>query len=102
MKSHNSHSNPNSKNSQKISSIEDNPQFDYNNDRLENKSRLRKKAIHKILMKKTVVFVEEITNEKLSEIEQLDYDNQYKIIKTHLTSNNEPNIIKILSYIINK
>jgi hypothetical protein len=73
---------------------------DHNNDRLENKSKLRKQAIHKILMKKTVVFVEEITNEKLSEIEHLNYDKQYEIIKSYLISNNEPNIIKILSYII--
>ena len=72
----------------------------YNNDKLENKSRLRKKAINKILMKKTVIFVEEITNEKLDEIESLSYDKQYEIIKSHLLSNNENNIIKILSYII--
>ncbi len=101
MDGQNSLFNPNSINDQNNSSNEDYLKYKYNNDRLENKSRLRKKAIHKILMKKTVVFVEEITNEKLSEIEHLDYDNQYKIIKTHLTSNNEPNIIKILSYIIN-
>lgn len=71
-----------------------------NNDKLENKSRLRKKAINKILMKKTVTFVEEITNEKLDEIESLSYDKQYEIIKSHLLSNSETNIIKILNYII--
>ena len=72
----------------------------YNNDKLENKSKLRKKAINKILMKRAVVFVEEITNEKLNEIEKLDYDKQFEIIKTNLLSNNETNKIKILSYII--
>ena len=72
----------------------------YNNDKLETKSKLRKKAINKLLMKKAVIFVEEITNEKLNEIEKLDYDKQFEIIKSYLISNNEPNIIKILSYII--
>ena len=75
-------------------------QYNYNNDKLETKSKLRKKAINKILMHKTVVFVEEITKEKLKEIEQLNYDKQYEIIKSYLTSNNEQNMTKILSYII--
>ena len=72
----------------------------YNNDKLETKSKLRKKAINKLLMKKAVIFVEEITNEKLNEIEKLDYDKQFEIIKSYLISNNEQNVIKILSYII--
>lgn len=74
-------------------------QYNYNNDKLETKSKLRKKAINKILMHKTVVFVEEITKEKLKEIEQLNYDKQYEIIKSYLTSNNEQNMTKILLYI---
>ena len=74
--------------------------INYNNDKLENKSKLRKRAINKILMKKAVIFVEEITNEKLNELEKLDYDKQFEIIKSQLESKNESNIIKILSYII--
>lgn len=46
--------------------------------------------------------MEEISNEKMEEIEKLDYLEQYKIMKSHLISNNEANIIKILSYIIEK
>jgi hypothetical protein len=82
-----------------ISNSED-PKTINNNEKFESKSRLRKKAINKILMKKTVIFVEEITNEKLDEIESLSHDKQYEIIKSNLLSNNEPNILKILSYII--
>ena len=76
----------------------------YNNyqEKLENKLRLRKKAYNKILMKKNAIFVEEISNEKMGEIEKLGYLEQYKIMKSYLTSNNETNIIKILSYIIEK
>lgn len=74
--------------------------FNNNNDKIENKLKLRKKAYNKILMKKTAIFIEEITNEKLDELEQLDYEQQYKIIKNYLISNNEQNIIKILTYII--
>lgn len=84
-----------------IPSTNDILQYNYKNEKLETKSKLRKKAINKILMNKTVVFVEEITKEKLDEIEQLNYDKQFEIIKSHLTSNNEQNMIKILSYIIN-
>ena len=72
------------------------------NEKIENKLRLRKKAYNKILMKKNAIFVEEISNEKMEEIEKLDYLQQYKIMKSHLISNNEANIIKILSYIIEK
>ena len=86
-------------NNQNVINSED-LQIIFNNDKLENKSKLRKREINKILMKKTVTFVEEITNEKLDELEGLSYDKQYDIIKTHLLSNNEPNIIKILNYII--
>ena len=82
-----------------ISNSED-PKTINNNEKFESKSRLRKKAINKILMKKAVIFVEEITNEKLDEIESLSHDKQYEIIKSNLLSNNEPNILKILSYII--
>ena len=73
---------------------------DYNKEKIETKLKLRKKAINKILMKKTVVFVEDITNEKMDELEKLIPENQYPIINSHLISNNEPNIIKILSYIV--
>jgi hypothetical protein len=73
---------------------------DYNKEKIETKLKLRKKAINKILMKKTVVFVEDITNEKMDELEKLIPENQYPIIYSHLISNNEPNIIKILSYIV--
>ena len=76
--------------------------FDNFNEKIENKLKLRKKAYNKILMKKTAIFVEEITNEKMIEIEKLEPEQQYKIIKSHLISNNEPNIIRILSYIIEK
>lgn len=72
------------------------------NEKIENKLRLRKKAYNKILMKKNAIFVEEISNEKMEEIEKLGYLEQYKIMKSYLTSNNETNIIKILSYIIEK
>ena len=76
----------------------------YNNyhEKIENKLRLRKKAYNKILMKKNAIFVEEISNEKMEEIEKLGYMEQYNIMKSYLTSNNETNIIKILSYIIEK
>ena len=72
------------------------------NEKIENKLRLRKKAYNKILMKKNAIFVEEISNSKMEEIEKLDYLEQYKVMKSHLISNNETNIIKILSYIIEK
>ena len=74
----------------------------YHNDKLDNKTKLRKKEINKILMKKTVVFVEEITSEELKKIEKLDFGKQYQKITTYLMSNNEPNIITILSYSIKK
>ena len=74
---------------------------DYNEEKIDIKLKLRKKAINKILMKKTVVFVEDITTEKMGELEKLSYEKQFPIINSHLISNNEPNIIKILSYIIN-
>ena len=38
----------------------------------------------------------------MNEIEQLDFGKQYQKITTYLMSNNEPNIITILSYIIKK
>ena len=81
-----------------------NESLKYNNynEKIENKLRLRKKAYNKILMKKNAIFVEEISNEKMEEIEKLDYFEQYKIMKSHLTSSNEANIVKILSYIIEK
>ena len=67
---------------------------DYNKEKIETKLKLRKKAINKILMKKTVVFVEDITSEKMDEFEKLTLENQYPLINSHLLSNNEPNIIK--------
>ena len=72
------------------------------NEKIENKLKLRKKAYNKILMKKTAIFVEEISNEQIIEIENLEPEHQYRIIKSHLNSNNEPNIIKILSFVIDK
>lgn len=73
----------------------------YIQEKYENKEKLRKRAINKILMKRAVVYVEEITNEKLEELEKLDYDKQFEIIKSYLSSNDKPDIIKIkiLSYI---
>ena len=81
-----------------------NENLNYNNynEKIENKLRLRKKAYNKILMKKNAIFVEEISNEKMGEIEKLNYLEQYKVMKSHLISNNESNIIRILSYIIEK
>ena len=82
--------------------INEDIQNNYNQEKYDNRSKIRKRAINKILMKKTVVFVEEITNEKLDEIGKLDYNNQFEIINSYLISNNEPNILKILAYIIKK
>ena len=76
--------------------------YNINNDKIENKLKLRKNAYNKILKKKNAIFVEKITNEKMIEIENLEPEHQYRIIKSHLISYSEPNIIKILSYVIDK